>query len=166
MRDAAGNYPGPDTLGRQAFEYSGNRNEYDGNFGTEEVKAFVAATLAGLEGVGPGRAVGEFDALTNGPLLVSVTMPLTDGNVAAVVAAREAAAMFGCGGLRREGTIIGLERRLMRSMCMIRSIGRTRIRRFWVFIRGCLEQAMGRSWQLRRVVLLMRGMLVEEVKLL
>lgn len=94
MRDAAGNYPGPDTLGRQAFEYSGNRNEYDGNFGTEEVKAFVAATLASLEGVGPGRAVGEFDALTNGPLLVSVTMPLTDGNVAAVVAAREAAAMF------------------------------------------------------------------------
>lgn len=93
MVDAEGNYPGPDKLGRDAFVFSGNRKEYDTKFGTEEVVAFVKATAASFEGASPsGAAPTEFELLTNGPLALSMTMPLTDGNVAAVIAARERAA--------------------------------------------------------------------------
>ena len=41
LRDADGNYPGPDTLGRKSFEYSGARKEYDTKFGNEGIVSFL-----------------------------------------------------------------------------------------------------------------------------
>lgn len=95
MKDEAGNYPGPDVLGRAAFTYSGNRKEYEEKFGTPEVEAFMQSTLASFEGaVVDSAAMSEFEQLTAGPLLLKVNMPLTDGNVAAVTTAREKAADY------------------------------------------------------------------------
>eukprot|EP00591_Stephanopyxis_turris_P008561 CAMPEP_0195518042 /NCGR_PEP_ID=MMETSP0794_2-20130614/12030_1 /TAXON_ID=515487 /ORGANISM="Stephanopyxis turris, Strain CCMP 815" /LENGTH=322 /DNA_ID=CAMNT_0040646941 /DNA_START=82 /DNA_END=1050 /DNA_ORIENTATION=+ len=97
MVDAAGNYPGPETLGRDAFTYSGNRKEYEEKFGTEEVVAFMQSTMASFEGAAAAAPPTELEMLTKGPLAISVTMPLTDGNVAAVKAAREKAAQYWLG---------------------------------------------------------------------
>ena len=95
MRDAAGNYPGPEELGRKAFEYSGNRLSYDNKFGTAEVISFLEATKASFEGATPSaEAPNELDLLTRGPLAFSLNMPLTDGNVAAIAAARSQAASY------------------------------------------------------------------------
>lgn len=92
MVDADGNYPGPEELGRDAFTYSGNRKEYDTKFGTDEVKAFMDSTLASFDGAQVSSAPkSELELLTGGPLALSVTMPLTDGNIAAVIAARDQA---------------------------------------------------------------------------
>lgn len=94
MKDASGNYPGPETLGRDAFTYSGNRKEYEGKFGTPEVEAFMQSTVASFEGGVIDSSTNEFEQLTTGPLQIKVNMPLTDGNVAAVTAAREKAADY------------------------------------------------------------------------
>jgi hypothetical protein len=94
MKDAAGNYPGPHILGREAFTYSGNRKEYEGKFGTPEVEAFFQSALASFEGAVVDPNLNEFEQLTSGPLLLKVTMSLTDGNVAAVAAVREKAADY------------------------------------------------------------------------
>mmetsp|Transcript_14041 Transcript_14041/g.17692 ORF Transcript_14041/g.17692 Transcript_14041/m.17692 type:complete len:324 (+) Transcript_14041:128-1099(+) len=95
LKDAQGNYPGPETFGRQAFEYSGNRKDFETKYGTEELISFLQATVASMEGAAPSpRAPSEFDKLTDGPLVMSITMPLTDGNVAAVDRAMTGAANF------------------------------------------------------------------------
>jgi hypothetical protein len=95
LRRPDGSYPGPDELGRKSFEYSGARMSFDSKFGTEEVKAFLASTLASFEGViGANQSPSELDLRTGGPLYTSVSMPLTDSNVRAVVAAREKAASY------------------------------------------------------------------------
>jgi hypothetical protein len=94
MKDpVTGEYPGPDQLGRQAFEYSGNRMEFERKFGNEEVVAFMESTKASLESTSE-VATSEMDKIIQGPLAMSVTMPLTDGNVAAIAAAREKAAAY------------------------------------------------------------------------
>ena len=95
MKQQDGSYPGPDVLGRQAFEYSGARRDFETKFGTEEVAAFMASTTASFEGGVPSTAaLTELDQLTRGPLAIYMTMPLTDANVAAVTAAREKAASY------------------------------------------------------------------------
>ena len=94
MKDAEGNYPGPETLGRASFTYSGNRKDYEGKFGTPEVVTFLQSTLASFEGGVVSTDVNEFEQLTAGPIGFKVVMPLTDGNVAAVTAAREKAADY------------------------------------------------------------------------
>ena len=103
QKDAEGNYPGPEELGRKAFEYSGARGDYFNKFVTEDdVVAFLAATKHSLEGAVDSTAEmnalsGEEELLTQGPHKLSLTMPLTDGNVAAVAAAREKAASYWLG---------------------------------------------------------------------
>mmetsp|Transcript_18907 Transcript_18907/g.52798 ORF Transcript_18907/g.52798 Transcript_18907/m.52798 type:complete len:316 (-) Transcript_18907:210-1157(-) len=93
MRRPDGSYPGPDELGRKSFEYSGARMDYDKKFGTEEVKEFLSSLP--LEGAVPcDVAPTELDLLTRGPLYTSLDMPLTEGNVDVVVAAREKAAYY------------------------------------------------------------------------
>jgi len=88
-----GTYPGPEELGRQAFEFSGARREFESNFGTAEVSDFISSIMASFENVVPNTStLSEFELLTRGPLALDVTMPLTDVNVAAVLAAREQAA--------------------------------------------------------------------------
>jgi hypothetical protein len=89
--DADGNYPGPDQLGRKAFEYSGARNEFNNKFGTADVVAFLDAAKASFESAATIETT-ELDLLTGGPLALSVSMPVTDANVAAVASLREKAA--------------------------------------------------------------------------
>eukprot|EP00593_Proboscia_inermis_P002312 CAMPEP_0171293242 /NCGR_PEP_ID=MMETSP0816-20121228/1425_1 /TAXON_ID=420281 /ORGANISM="Proboscia inermis, Strain CCAP1064/1" /LENGTH=316 /DNA_ID=CAMNT_0011763869 /DNA_START=28 /DNA_END=978 /DNA_ORIENTATION=- len=89
-----GSYPGPETLGRDAFTYSGNRKDYDTKFVTEEVAAFMESTVSSFEGASACGVPTELELLTQGPLSINVNMPLTDGNVAAINAAREKAADY------------------------------------------------------------------------
>jgi hypothetical protein len=91
MVDADGNYPGPEELGRKAFEYSGNRKEYFSKFADDSVKAYLDEALASFEGATPVEP-SELDQLTGGPLAIALTMPATDANIAAVTAVREKAA--------------------------------------------------------------------------
>lgn len=95
LRDASGNYPGPDVLGRKAFEYSGARNDFDSKFGTEEVKAFMETTMNSFQGATVDTSIeSELELLTRGPLCMCVTMPCTDTNVAAIANARSQAASY------------------------------------------------------------------------
>ena len=95
MRRPDGSYPGPDELGRKSFEYSSARMDFDNKFGTDEVKNWLSSTIASLEGVSPyDPNPSDLDLLTRGPLYTSVTMPLTDGNVATIAAAREQAVKY------------------------------------------------------------------------
>lgn len=95
MRRPDGSYPGPDELGRKSFEYSGARLSFDNKFGTEEVKNWLFSTISSLEGASPyDQNPIDLDLLTRGPLYTSVSMPLTDGNVATITAAREQAVKY------------------------------------------------------------------------
>ena len=91
MVKADGTYPGPDELGRKAFEYSGARMDFD-KFGNDEVKAFLDKAKAAFEGSVDNTDASELDALTGGPLAMSLTMPATSANVAAIGKVREQAA--------------------------------------------------------------------------
>lgn len=94
MRRQDGSYPGPDELGRKSFEYSGARIDYD-SFGNDELLSFISSTVASFEdAVDHDPSPSELDLLTRGPLYTCKTMPLTDSNVAAVVAAREKSVDF------------------------------------------------------------------------
>lgn len=99
MKQPDGSYPGPDVLGRQAFEYSGARRDFESKFGVDQVVAFMESTAASFQGGTPSSSssLTELDQLTRGPLALYMTMPLTDANVAAVVAAREIAASYWLG---------------------------------------------------------------------
>jgi hypothetical protein len=82
LRNEDGTYPGPETLGRKSFEYSGNRKEYDGKFGTEEVVAFLDGVVGRLEGDvmrlgGDMGSLGELEKVTRGPLALDLIVPLT-----------------------------------------------------------------------------------------
>ena len=81
LRDAEGNYPGPDTLGRKSFEYSGARKDYDTKFGTEEVVAWLEEVKSQFEGAVANPNLGdenlpELEKLTRGPIALDFTMPL------------------------------------------------------------------------------------------
>jgi len=95
MQRPDGTYPGPDELGRKSFEYSGARKEFESKFDNDEMQGFSSSILASFDGATPyDPNPSELDILTRGPLFTSVTMPNTDANVAAIVAAREKAANF------------------------------------------------------------------------
>lgn len=94
-RDNDGNYPGPEELGRVAFEYSGNRMEYDTKFGNNNIINFLQSTSTTFQDSYPNnRPNTELDLLTRGPLILDVIMPINDANVAAIVSAREQAAKY------------------------------------------------------------------------
>lgn len=97
LRDAAGNYPGPDTLGRKAFEYSGARKDFDSKFGTEDVLRFFEDIKSKFEGAVDNPGLGddslhEAEKLTRGPMALDVSMPLSASNVDTILSAREKAA--------------------------------------------------------------------------
>ena len=76
-----GNYPGPDTLGRKAFEYSGARKDFDTKFCTDDVVSFFEDIESKFEGATKNLNLGdenlpELEKLTRGPLAIDVTMPL------------------------------------------------------------------------------------------
>jgi len=87
---------GPDKLGRDSFTYSGNRKEYESKFANEDVVAFLQSAMSSFEGatVIPDNTVDEYESLTKGPYLMKLSMPITDANVANVIAAREKAADY------------------------------------------------------------------------
>jgi len=95
MVQADGSYPGPDVLGRQAFEYSAARKEFDTNFGNEQLVSFLQSLT--FEGATPCPPASDFELQTSGPLRYAVSMPLTDANVAAVAGAKQQAAAFWIG---------------------------------------------------------------------
>lgn len=98
LRDADGNYPGPDVLGRDAFTYSGNRKDYDTKFGTDEVVALVEGIAPSLEGaVVNTDEPGEPESLVRGPLYLDVTAALTDANVAVITDIRAKVADYWLG---------------------------------------------------------------------
>jgi len=85
-----GTYPGPEELGRQAFEYSGARKQFETNFGTPEVSGFLSSLS--FESAVPNGVSSEFDTLTRGPLAIDVSMPATELNLNTILMAREKAA--------------------------------------------------------------------------
>jgi hypothetical protein len=90
-----GSYPGPEELGRKAFEYSGARLDFDTKFGNDHVKAFLDAAKASLEGAAIPNAAPTtalLDILTGSPLALSLVMPITNGNIHTVAKVREQAA--------------------------------------------------------------------------
>ena len=80
LRNADGTYPGPDTLGRKSFEYSGARKDFDGKFGTEEVVQFLNGVVGQLEGatrLGEDMTtLNELEKVTRGPLALDLVVPL------------------------------------------------------------------------------------------
>jgi hypothetical protein len=99
-----GTYPGPETLGRRAFEYSGNRQDYETHFVNNEVQAFLNTIVDSLDGgdavvvnnvaTTTATALTQEELLTRGPHCLHVSMPLNDANVAAVEKARTQAANY------------------------------------------------------------------------
>lgn len=89
--DANGNYPGPDELGRKAFEYSGARMDYFNKYGTDELKALLDASSQ-FEGATALEPASDLEAVTGGPLALHVRMPVTPGNVQAVAHVRDGVA--------------------------------------------------------------------------
>ena len=87
MVDADGNYPGPEELGRKAFEYSGARMDFFYKYGTDVVKELL--NPAQFENATPLAAVSDFEGLTSGPLALNVRMPITDANIQAVAHVRD-----------------------------------------------------------------------------
>lgn len=81
LRDSDGTYPGPDALGRKAFEYSGARKDFDTKFGTDEVVQFMNGIVEQLEG-GVTRmgedmsSLNDLEKVTRGPLALDVIVPL------------------------------------------------------------------------------------------
>ena len=97
QRQADGSYPGPETLGRKAFEYSGARKDFDSKFGTDDVVAFFDNIKSKFDGAVDNPGLGddsllEAEALTLGPLALDVTMPLNANNIDTILSAREKAA--------------------------------------------------------------------------
>lgn len=71
----------PETLGRKAFEYSGNRNEYETHFAVDILDASVFAGATPLP-------QSELDSLTGGPRGLYLSVPNTRENVAALLRVR------------------------------------------------------------------------------
>ena len=89
-----GTYPGPEELGREAFEYSGARNDFDTKFGNEMVQHFMKRLTESLQDATPRGPGGEFDQKTRGPMALSLTMPLTEVNIGVIAIAVDQMAKF------------------------------------------------------------------------
>lgn len=93
MVDSQGNYPGPEELGRKAFEYSGARSDFFNKFATQELQATLSHFIKSLEGATPTNIQpSNLDLLTGSPLAISLTMPVTDQNLRTVAELRQKAA--------------------------------------------------------------------------
>jgi hypothetical protein len=84
--DANGNYPGPEQLGRKAFEYSAARNEYFSKFATPEIQNLL--DMSQFEGATP-VAKSDLDIITGGPIGLYAQMPATDRNVNRLIEIRQ-----------------------------------------------------------------------------
>jgi hypothetical protein len=89
-----GNYPGPDQLGRKAFEYAAARNEFFAKSGIDAFPSLLDPSQ--FEGAIPGAPRTEYDVLTGGPLALHISMPVTSHNVRKIAAIRECVASAWC----------------------------------------------------------------------
>jgi hypothetical protein len=87
-----GLYPGPETLGRKAFEYAGNRKQFTTKFGNtiQPLLTDWSQEFAGAVVLPPRNDIGEAAVLTTGPLAVTVQMPATASNGRALARRRRA----------------------------------------------------------------------------
>uniref|UniRef100_A0A7S3LG08 Uncharacterized protein n=1 Tax=Amphora coffeiformis TaxID=265554 RepID=A0A7S3LG08_9STRA len=92
MVDPQGNYPGPEELGRKAFEYSGARMDFFNKYGTDVVKELL--NPAQFENATPLEALSDLEGVTAGPLALNVRMPVTDANIQAVARVRDTMAQL------------------------------------------------------------------------
>lgn len=89
--DSEGKYPGPETLGRKAFEYSGARMDFFNKFGTDEFRTKLNELTKALQGVQKVQP-SELDLKTGGPLAIALKMPASSQNVQIVAQLRQLAA--------------------------------------------------------------------------
>jgi hypothetical protein len=88
MKDpATGNYPGPDVLGRKAFDYSAARSDFFAKSGIDSLQSLLDPSQ--FDGAMPGPPRTEYDVLTGGPLALHVSMPVTSQNLHRIAAIRE-----------------------------------------------------------------------------
>jgi hypothetical protein len=95
-----GNYPGPEELGRKAFEYSAARNEFFAYSGIDSLKSLLDPSQ--FENAVPGPAKTGYDILTGGPIALNVCMPITLSNVQKIAAVRECVASAWCTWVTKE----------------------------------------------------------------
>ena len=88
MQDpVTGEYPGPEQLGRKAFEYSGARQEYFQNFATDAIRPLLDPSQ--FEQATP-LPRSDLDLVTGGPLALHLQMPATRHNVQRILHVRQA----------------------------------------------------------------------------
>jgi hypothetical protein len=96
LKQPDGTYPGPETLGRAAFEHSAARRDYQTKFLTESIVTdLIEATLSSLEGCvisDPANFLHDTEKLLRGPNALSCLVPATEANVEVIKIAREQAA--------------------------------------------------------------------------
>ena len=95
-----GSYPGPDELGRKAFEYSAARNEFFAYSGIDSLQSLLDPSQ--FENAIPGPPPNEYDILTGGPIALNICMPLTSSNIRKVAAIRECVAGAWCTWVTKE----------------------------------------------------------------
>jgi hypothetical protein len=87
QRDEHGNYPGPEQIGRVAFEYSGNRMEYETKFGsTSTVMSNIPSYIQEFEHVIQPQPQyqqqrSDVEKLVYGPSFWNIQMKCTDKNI-------------------------------------------------------------------------------------
>ena len=90
--DAQGNYPGPEELGRKAFEYSGARMDFFNKFAVSELQGQLTQLTKSLENAVPkSLQPSELDLLTGSPVAIDLTMPVTAHNIEVVTQLRDLA---------------------------------------------------------------------------
>ena len=91
--DAHGNYPGPEELGRKAFEYSGARMDFNNKFANpNNLQTTWTELTRQLDGAVPTSIQPtELDLLTGSPMALSLTVPVTPSNVQIMIQLRQLA---------------------------------------------------------------------------
>lgn len=95
-----GNYPGPEELGRKAFEYSAARNEFFAYSGIESLQSLLDPSQ--FDNARPGPPPSEYDVLTGGPIALNICCPATSTNIRKVAAIRECVAGAWCNWVTKE----------------------------------------------------------------
>ena len=95
-----GNYPGPEELGRKAFEYSAARNEFFAYSGVDSLQSLLDSSQ--FDNAVPGPPPTEYDVLTSGPIALNICIPATSSNLQKVAAIRECVAGAWCTWVTKE----------------------------------------------------------------
>ena len=97
---ATGAYPGPEELGRKAFEYSAARNDFFAYSGIDSLQSLLNPSQ--FDNAVPGPPPNEYDVLTGGPIALNICMPFTPSNIRKIAAIRECVAGAWCTWVTKE----------------------------------------------------------------